>query len=192
MANMFSGNTTKTVPKTLNECIQIDAVSENLWIWSERLERWGRILFYVLIIVGIIATCVTASETQELLDEVYNDVSPFELAQAGIEIPSVSDVVIDSLWKWGLYAFLEYCAYHVLALLIGALASITQNTIISANIAVFQANASAPAAATSQPTNTPLGVRTIIEDDKWICGHCKATNSMNYSQCKKCGQYRSS
>ena len=27
--------------------------------------------------------------------------------------------------------------------------------------------------------------------DVWICGNCKTENSINYSQCKKCGKYKS-
>ena len=192
MANMFSGNTTKTVPKTFDECIRIDAVSENLWTWTERLETWGKILFVLIIIIGIIATIATGVETSKYLEQVDR----FELALEGITVPSVFEVVITSLFEWALYAFLEYLAYHILATLLGALASITQNTIITANIALFKAKDNTHPATTSnsvttaKPTYT-LGVRSTIEDDNWICGHCKTTNSMNYSQCKKCGQYRS-
>ena len=46
--------------------------------------------------------------------------------------------------------------------------------------------------ATTTPDPTPaIGVRSSIMNDKWICGYCKAENSMNYSQCKKCGKFRS-
>lgn len=207
MANMFSGNTTKTAPKTFDECIRINAVSENLWTWSERLEHWGKILFFILIIVGIIATYTTAIETQQLLDEVYNQVSPLELAKAGIEIPSVFDIVVDNLLKWGLYAFLEYCSYHVLALLIGALASITQNTIISANVALYKASqnwtspTSTQTAAGIVSSNPPVqssnanAVQYVNHGSApvgmWTCQNCGTHNSLNYGQCKKCGKYKS-
>ena len=140
MANMFSGKNDKQIPKTLRECVREDGTVNNLHLWAERLEDWGRILFFVLIIVGIIVTFANARETSKLLDEVYDKVSPAELAAAGVEIPSVFDVVINDLWTWGLYAFLEYCAYHVLALLVSALALITQNTIISADVALYESN----------------------------------------------------
>lgn len=39
----------------------------------------------------------------------------------------------------------------------------------------------------SVPGRTPAA----SEPGTWICEHCYATNSTNYSQCKKCGQYRS-
>ena len=47
------------------------------------------------------------------------------------------EIFIPLLLETALYAFLEYCAYHILALLIGALASIVQNTKISANVALY-------------------------------------------------------
>ena len=207
MANMFSGNTTKTAPKTFDECIRIDAVSENLWTWSERLERLGKILFFILIIVGIIATCATAIETQELLDEIYNYSSRVELAKAGIEVPSVFDVVVSSLWKWGLYAFLEYCAYHILALLIGALASITQNTIISANIALYKASQNRTTPVSTQTSAGIVSSNPSVQVPKpnavqyvnhgptpvgmWTCKNCGTHNSLNYGQCKKCGKFKS-
>ncbi len=34
-------------------------------------------------------------------------------------------------------------------------------------------------------------ITPISENNTWICGKCKTENSMNYSQCKKCGTYRS-
>lgn len=44
----------------------------------------------------------------------------------------------------------------------------------------------------STPKSAPtIGVRSSVVGDKWICGHCKTENSMNYSQCKKCGNFKS-
>lgn len=202
MANMFSGNTTKSVPKTFDECIRIDAVSENLWTWSERLERWGKILFIILIIVGIIATIAAGVEANDFLEEV-GYIDRIELAEVGVEVPSVFDVVITSLLQWGLYAFLEYCAYHVLALLIGALASITQNTIITANVALLKVSGCSATFETAPQTNTaPKSTINTLPPRNysrptppppgmWICQNCGTHNSLNYGQCKKCGKFKS-
>ena len=183
MANMFSGKSDKLIPKTLAECTQRDATVTNLHIWAERLESWGQILFVILIIIGIIST-ITDTVTMADIDE--------DMAFM---------TCITSAITWGIYAFIEYCAYHVLALLISALASITQNTIISANVALYEASGNTYAENSSQPTTSnstttakpihTLGVRSTLVADKWICAHCKTSNSTNYSQCKKCGQYRS-
>ena len=54
MRNMFSGNVQKEIPKSLGDCIKPDSVSSNLWVWCERLEKLGEILFWLLIIGGLI------------------------------------------------------------------------------------------------------------------------------------------
>ncbi|MBQ3541982.1 MAG: hypothetical protein IJA45_02530 [Oscillospiraceae bacterium] len=211
MKNMFSGNDKKSIPNTLDECTRIDAVSNNLWIWSERLENWGRILFFLLVVIGIISTIAEGVSTHELLQELGKEIDPQELAALGYKIPSVFDVVLVSLFMWGLYAFLEYCAYHVLALLIGALASITQNTIITANAALLTANmqpnipkttpqettaktnsaTSTQAAPKSEPPRKIVTRPTPPPPGMWQCKNCGTNNKDNYSQCKQCGQYRS-
>lgn len=163
MANMFSGKTTKQIPTSLNECRQEDATVNNLHKWAERLENWGRSLFVILIIIGIICTII---DTVIMLD---NDE---DMALA---------TCISSVITWGLYAFIEYCAYHVLALLISALASITQNTIVSANVALYEASKRY-----TNPTSTEP-----VPDGMWVCYHCGTHNSINYGQCKKCGKFKS-
>jgi len=118
---------------------------------------------------------------------------------SGVKVPSVFGVVFESLLTWGAYASLVYFGLHVSALLVGALASITQNTIISANLALFEAkkNTSAVAAAPSatpmqrpsSPPNTYVN-RTPPPSGMWACSYCGTQNKNNYSQCKKCGNYR--
>ena len=120
MANMFTGKSKKQIPKTLSECVSPDATATNLHYWSEKLENWGQILFVILIIIGIISTIVDTVNMSDVNED---------MAFA---------TFLSSAITWALYAFIEYCAYHVLALLISALASITQNTIISANVALYE------------------------------------------------------
>ena len=40
--------------KTVDECLKKDAVTERAWIWSKRLNVFGRIIFLILLIGGII------------------------------------------------------------------------------------------------------------------------------------------
>ena len=120
MENMFSKKAKKSIPKNLNECTAPDSTVTNLHFWSERLENWGRIFFGILIIVGIISTIADTAMMAETSDDL------------------VFPTLLTSAVKWGLYAFIEYCAYHALALLISALALITHNTMISANVALLE------------------------------------------------------
>lgn len=178
MANMFSRNSSMHVPKTLDDCIYSDSVSKNLWSWAERLERWGKILFFILCGIGILA----AIQDGKIVHEYYKEMDLYELALKGITVPSVADAVIDTLFKWALYAAIEYFSCHALALLVGALASITQNTLISTNIALFNAG---------QACSTPLKDNSPKLPDNWVCPHCGTSNKYISSQCKGCGKYKS-
>lgn len=139
MANMFSGNQVKKIPKNFKECYKTDNVTQNLWLWCERLEKWGFRIFIALLIIGITTIIKEGVEAAQLLNELYIDMDEIRTATAeyGIEIKSVYEVVIENIFLWSLYSFLEYCAYHILALLVGSLANIVQHTKITANIALY-------------------------------------------------------
>lgn len=127
MKNLFTGQYKKRVPKTLNECIKPDGVSTDLWKWAERLERFGAIIFYSIIILGsIIAIAIGVN--------VYKGYSVIDEDEA--ILMSFLSIVI-SVFAFAISAFVEYCIYHSVALLIGALASIVQNTNISANLSLY-------------------------------------------------------
>ncbi len=128
MANMFSGKSKKQVPKTLDECVQPDRVSTNLWVWAERIEKIGVIVFVFLIVFGIINTISTGITT-------YREVDAIGIGDEAAVATVLA--VFTSLFSTALYAFIEFCAYHAIALLIGALASIVQNTNVSANLALY-------------------------------------------------------
>ena len=157
MKNMFSNNTKKHIPNDFKECYKTDSITENLWVWAERLEKWGGILFFILIIVGI-------------LDTVFSTITTTS--------DTVAIYVVSNALLWGLYAFIEYCAYHVIALLVGSLATIVQNTKITANIALYNAAKNEPA--TKDITPAPI-------NDGWTCNSCGATNNKTDTRCKNCG-----
>lgn len=199
MANMFSGKSEKQIPKTLSECTSPDATASNLHIWSERLERLGKILFWLLIILGTLFAILSSVETVEVPGYYYSkSKTTFHF-----------EIFLSSMLQIGIYAFIEYCAYHVLALLISALACITQNTIISANVALYTAAMDIPHPETVQsttPTSAPKAPvfmdkktdtfsqssdSTTLPNSTWVCKDCGANNSSNYGQCKKCGKFRS-
>ena len=142
MAKMFSGNQEKKIPKDLKSCYKTDGITQNLWLWCERLEKWGMILFRVLIVIGIIDTIIAGINAYQLIELVGAETVE-EIRQAsarlGIEIPTVFEALVNNLLSWTLYSFLEYCAYHILALLVGSLATIVQHTKITANITLYNA-----------------------------------------------------
>ena len=175
MANMFSGKTSKQIPATLNECTREDATVNNLHIWATRLETLGKILFWILIVVGVAFALVESIQTIEVVKGTY-----YQYTETKTTFNF--ELFLTSIAQTALYAFIEYCSFHVLALLISALATITQNTIISANVALYQAAKDSESNQELNQTAAPAGM--------WICKDCGAHNSLNYGQCKKCGKYR--
>lgn len=138
--NMFSGNTNKKIPKDFKDCYKTDNVTNNLWIWCERIERWGFRICIALLIIGLITIISNAVETAQLLEQYGLDLDELRefSIDYGVEVKSVFETVIEDTTTWALYCFLEYCAYHTLALLVGSLATIVQNTKITANVSLYK------------------------------------------------------
>ena len=55
---------------------------------------------------------------------------------------------------------------------------------------VSKENKEKPIIASSTTTVVPRS-STNASVDKWVCSNCQAENSINYGQCKKCGNFRS-
>lgn len=102
--------------KTIDECLQIDSVSKELWYWAEWFEKWGKAVFVLMIIGGLISSVIISN-----MDDDFN-----------------LSVFIINLSKNALYAFIEYVAYHTLSVLTGAVATITQNTRVTAKLAEYR------------------------------------------------------
>ncbi len=196
MANMFSDNATKKVPKNLNECYKTDNTSQNLWSWCERLENWGKFLFWFIVVSGLIMSITSSITVREITKGMYytytDTETSFDFA-----------LFITSLVSTAIYAFIEYCVYHVLALLISSLATIVQNTRIAANVALYNAakeegipnkeQESSTSSASKQNVGYSL---SKLADEKtntngsWICKECGTKNDASNLYCKDCGKYK--
>lgn len=157
---IFPEKNEKRIPKTLNECIKPNSTVSNLYLWAERVENWGVRLLAFLIVAGTIMTIV---ETGSLVDVNESMIVP---------------TLISSVITWGLYMFLEYCAYHAISLLLHALASITHHTMISANVALFESQKS-----NKQVEKVPT---PQVSGGKWECPECSNTLPYDVIRCK-CG-----
>lgn len=172
MSNMFNGKSQKKIPKTFNDCVKPDKVSTNLWIWAERIERWGKFIFYFLIGYAILETVSAGIEMSEAYD---------------VDETTIILTVITSFVTNILIAFLEYCAYHAIALLLGALASIVQNTNITANLSIYNTNIK-PGDKIVETISTPEN--TDSEPKKKI-KHNNSSSDANdnyFSPCPYCGE----
>lgn len=210
MKNMFSDRAEKQVPRDLRSCYKTDAITRNLWVWCERLEKWGGVVFWLLLIYGIFDTIQTAmnvAEQHDFLAGLNREAVLTIQAQVG-DLPSVPETVIICILKWLLYAFLEYCGYHVLALLIGSLASIVQHNKIAADVALYtcattegyvaseseeftpEATASSSPAAQSEPQAVRKHKKApALKADEWYCPDCDRIHKSYVGTCG-CGMMR--
>lgn len=161
MANMFKETSKHVKPISVEDSIKSDRVIDNLWSWCSRLETLGIILFIILIIIGIIASIIAGFE---VVDISYGGKPKYEF-NFGMFFVTLLD--------YALYAFIEYCAYHVFALLIGALASITQNTKATARLLEYQ-----------------LSADELPGENEWKCEKCGRINS-HYVETCACGDTKS-
>lgn len=181
--NMFSNNQNKKIPRNLNECIATDDIVINLWTWAERLEKFGKVLLWIIIAWGLISSISGAY----VLEEVHFDWEEPEKIVAAVFVVSVVE--------WAFYAFLEYCAYHILALLVGSLASIVQHTKITANIAMFEAEYGRPQVTNDATNHSHIKSTAQVKTTQatkakyWTCD-CGTENSANSLFCESCGASR--
>lgn len=201
MANMFSGNQEKKIPKSFKDCYKTDGITQNLWLWCERLEKWGKILFWILIVIGIVDTIIAGINAHQLIEEIGAEtVEEIREASAemGIEIPTVFEALVNNLLIWTLYSFLEYCAYHILALLVGSLATIVQHTKITANITLYttakkegfvEDNCDEEEKTIDKVRKKPSKKYSRVKygtNGEYVCPKCKMSND-SQKICERCG-----
>ena len=127
MKTLFSDLYKKKKPEEIGDCIKVDPVSENLWKWSDRIEKFGIFLLIFILIAGVILAITSSFYEKEIGTYYTYTVKKFDWGIFSSEIT-----------KTVFYAFVEYCAYHVLALLIASLASIVQNTRTTTDIQILE------------------------------------------------------
>lgn len=197
--NIVTESKKQKTTNSIDDCLKPDGITNNLWVWAERLEKFGQILFWVIVFFGVIvavSTSTVVKETVNVFDRVVLE-----------EKFSIS-VFLTKLGQTALYAFIEYCAYHVLALLISALANITQNTKATAKLTEYVArktlNEEAEAKMADEPQqcvsqgsqsngnnavnsgNPP--VTAEIRNGEKICPLCGMNQKATRKVCWSCGQ----
>lgn len=175
---------TSSIPKNLSECTKFDPTANCLNSWANRLERWGEVLFVFLVISGAIISLILGLNAA---DNAFHD----------DEFIAFMGAFFSSVLSWGLYAFVEYCAYHAIALLISALARIVQNTSVTSNVALYSAYQEYKSCETSVEDSIPSTpapfIRPEIPKSKtevWHCPFCGQRNSTDSQFCKGCGKYK--
>ena len=137
----------RKTPDSISTCMKPDSLSQELWKWAKKIDDWGHLVYRLILICGAIVTIGIAFNFEFALS-IVNPVlailnSAFGLYGEDEQTILTITAVIASIFVWGLSAFLEYCVYHVIALLTAALASIVQSNKITSDLALYHANVSA-------------------------------------------------
>ena len=160
--DMLSKSEMDRVPRTLADCTQPTRTVNSLVRLSKFLEIVGKVLFVILLGLGVILSIVAAINVAELTEDAI----------------SALLTLILTLIPWGIGAVVAYWSFHIWVLLTESLLLITHSTSTSANLAVYQAYK----ASAYDTAPVPEGM--------WKCWHCGTHNKDQYGQCKTCGQYR--
>lgn len=166
--NIVAESKKHKTPKSLAECLKPDLVTNTLWSWAERLEKLGKILFYLVIVSGIIVT-LTASIT-------FVEVEYYSWTET--ETHFSFEAFLIGIFDTALYAFIEYCAYNVLALLISALANITQSTKVAARILEYTSLKQYPEEILEEP-EVSQPAQTNVDGSKKSNGKCQLCGAEN-------------
>ena len=185
---------------SIDDCLQPDSITENLWAWAKRLENLGELLFCIIILSGIIIAISTSIITTEVE---YGSYYKYSYTETTFSF----GVFIAAIAQTALYAFIEYCVYHALALLIGALANITQNTKTTAKLTEYIARKTLkeeepdhkePEHEETEHEETEheeteheeTETKCQLIETTWKCRGCGYINSYTAKFCIKCGTRR--
>lgn len=115
---MYWDEQERTIPKDIGNCLDTDRLSEAIWAWGRKVEKKGRTIMWVIIIVGIIVSVVLGTI----------------LGNDGRER---GWIVVIGIFIIVIIALITYSVYSTISMLICAIASINQNTRMSADLALY-------------------------------------------------------
>lgn len=110
----------KQVPETLADCTK-DETAGLVLKWADRIHSWGCFLCFLLIFIGF---CIGGTESSALSKYSEDDATL---------------VFLTAIVPWCIYGILSYLVCRIASVLIEALANITLNTAVTANIAMYEA-----------------------------------------------------
>ena len=169
MANMFFQNNQKNIPRNLEECYRQNDVSADLRSWGKKAEKLGKVLFIIIIIAGIIVSLATSITSKTVIKGSYYSYTDTE-TDFNFQLFLIKSVT------YAIYAFAEYCIYHIVVLLMYSLAEIVQNSSITANIALYNSNGG----------NSEVSDEADSEKvHTWRCSNCG--NITSTDPCSHCG-----
>ena len=113
-----------------------------------------------------------------------------------IDEDALIPTLIWSISSWILYVFIGIIVYCVLPVLLRVVASIAENTMITANVALYEAGKKEIPAekVSSEQKQTPPAAdqpipkanSVVSEDGSWICSNCGQRNLSTRTSCWRC------
>ncbi len=174
--NVFTSCILSKKPNSLKECMKMDHISASLWAWCETIETIGKIVCWVIGIIGIITA--------------------FALAEDGGFRVFITIIAITAA-----LAFFQYITYHLIAIILGAGASIVHNVRITAGTALYcaendgevqgeKSTKSSDKSVVRQRTTDTASPLNCYDAGYWTCQKCKSKNGAGNQYCKNCGEYK--
>lgn len=114
-------------PTCIEECTNQDKVTSSLWSWSATVESIGKVLCILIIFGGILAA-FNSSMIETGINS-YTGETKTEFSGRVFGTVAVTYII---------YAVAEYCVYRTVALLIAALARITQSSRTTARLQEYE------------------------------------------------------
>ena len=137
----------KPIPRTLEDCTKSNAASK-VQKWASRMEDWGAVVCFLLVIIGLLMAFLSAGIT------------------ADVEGNTAAFTFFLTFLPWCIGAVIAHFAFRLAAVLLEALASITLDTAVSANIALYKAaqkEPPIPAEVTDNKEASPENAQIINE-----------------------------
>ena len=160
-------------PKTVTECYAVSRLSLKLLELGNDIKKYGKILCYCVIAFGVINALISAGV-----------IEVFSYEDAMMETGFVMFLI--TLVTWGIYAFFVFLGYEILSMLLSAVATITQNSYVSANVALYEAFAKG----TDESSVNYNPNKQADASAEWVCKKCGTKNSPGVQMCKGCGSYK--
>ncbi len=181
----FDDNQLRKTVYTAEECTAPSKTVQNLWKWAHNLDILGIIGAILILAVGL-----------------FSAIGSGKAAAEGIRYKDfVFSVFFHEFILTLLYAFLEYCAFHALALIISSLGSITYNTDVTAKTAISShitpKDDKNPGTASGQsrpwsPKDRPQWMASgaaVKTPGSWTCPACGKQNHGSAGECS-CGKMK--
>lgn len=175
----MSSSYNELIPGSVEECYKTDEITQALINWSQRVLSWGMMILILTVICGL-----------------------FVSISVGLEAESFFAFLTAAL-PFAITALCEYFVFKLLSFIILVVASFHENSMITANVALYRAAKDEGYFSSDASTEKPLPPRSssvartvsnlanknnVSSSNGWICNKCGTKNPNYMSYCGGCGE----